>query len=392
MSRCQTELAAKKGGREWGLYTDERRGTAGLGRSSGLSTTLTGSQVRESTRTGKEFEARRFLKEREGRVVTGQPILPRADRIRYQEVARDLREHYQTTGARNLKEAETRLQHLDRFFQGRRVAALSQADATSYVLKRQSGGAANSTINRELAVLTRMLHLAYETSKLVRIPVIRKLKENAPRQGFFEREQFEAVRRRLRPDLQTALAIGYTYGWRMQSEVLALERRQVDLDSGTLRLDPGTTKNYEGRIVYLTPALKALLAAQLERVERLSKQTRQIIPYLFPHLTGRRAGTQRGDFREAWTTACKKAGVPGMLRHDLRRTAVRNMVNLGVPERVAMKVTGHKTRSVFDRYHIVSPGDLQDVAKRLAGTFQGTQGYSEVAARPLNSDNPSTRP
>jgi len=246
--------------------------------------------------------------------------------------------------------------------------------------------------NRELAVLTRMLRLAYETSKLVRIPVIRKLKENAPRQGFFERDQFEAVRRRLRPDLQTALAIGYTYGWRMQSEVLALERRQVDLDSGTLRLDPGETKNDEGRVVYLTPELKSLLVAQLERVERLSKQTRQIIPYLFPHLTGRRAGTQRGDFRKAWTTACQKAGVPGMLRHDLRRTAVRNMVNLGVPERVAMKVTGHKTRSVFDRYHIVSPGDLQDVARRLAGTFQGTQGYSEVAARPLNSDNPSTRP
>ena len=120
----------------------------------------------------------------------------------------------------------------------------------------------------------------------------------------------------------------------MQSEVLALARRQVDLDNGTLRLDPGSTRNDEGRVVYLTLELKALLAAQLERVERLSKQTRQIIPYLFPHLTGRRAGTQRGDVRKAWATACQKAGVPGILRHDLRRTAVRNMVNAGVPERV----------------------------------------------------------
>src|SRR5215470_8686044 len=244
----------------------------------------------------------------------------------------------------------------------------------------------------ELAILTRMLRLAYETSKLMRIPVIRKLKEKAPRQGFFEREQFEAVRRRLRPDLQAAVAIAHAYGWRMQSEVLALERRQVDLDSGTLRLDPGAPKNDEGRVVYLTPELKALLAAQLERVEELSKRTRQIVPHLFPHLTGRRAGTRRGDFRKAWTTACQKAGVPGMLRHDLRRTAVRNMVNLGVPERVAMKVTGHKTRSVFDRYHIVSPGDLQDVARRLAGTFSGTPHHSEVAPRRLSSDNPSTRP
>jgi integrase len=343
-----------------------------------------GRPVRESTGTAKEQDARRVLKAREGRVALGQPMLPRVDRILYEEAAADLRRYYETTGCRDLAEADGRLAHLNLFFTGRRLAAIGQAEATDYVLKRQGSGAANGTINRELAVLGRMLRLAYKHGKLLRLPVIDKLKESGPRQGFFERAQYEAVRRRLRPDLQAAVAIAYAFGWRMQSEVLTLERRQLDLEAGTLRLDAGETKNDEGRVVYLTPELLRLLGEQLNRVRTLERETGRIIPCLFPHDRGRHRGERRRDFRKAWAKACRKAGVAGRLRHDLRRTAVRNLVNAGVAERVAMTVTGHKTRAVFDRYHIVSPGDLQDVARKLAGQVSGQVAPAALETRPVS--------
>ena len=155
--------------------------------------------------------------------------------------------------------------------------------------------------------------------------------------------------------------------------MLTLERRQLDLGDGVLRLDPEHDKEDDGRVVYLTPELRTLLSAHVARVDALQKRLGRIIPFLFPHMQGtKRAGQCRQDYRKAWATACRKAGVPGTLRHDMRRSAVRNMVTRdGVPERVAMQITGHETRRVFDTYHIVSPGDLQEAARKMAGAGVG---------------------
>jgi integrase len=180
---------------------------------------------------------------------------------------------------------------------------------------------------------------------------------------------------------------GKTDGQRLSTEAeglaytRGLERRQLDLDAGTLRLDAGTTKNDEGRVVYLTPELARLLGEQLERIRAAERKAGRIIPFLFPYLSGRRrAGQRRRDFRKTWAKACEKAGCPGMLPHDFRRTAVRNLVNAGVPERVAMNITGHKTRSVFDRYHIVSPADLQAATRRLVDADGHVSGHVRAAA------------
>jgi integrase len=107
---------------------------------------------------------------------------------------------------------------------------------------------------------------------------------------------------------------------------------------------------------------------KLLRIQRLREV--KGCPYVF-----HRDGEKIKDFRAAWDKACKAVDMEGKIFHDLRRTAVRNMVRAGIQEQVAMRISGHRTRAVFDRYNIVSPDDLKKAAQKMANfhaTFTNT--------------------
>jgi integrase len=183
------------------------------------------------------------------------------------------------------------------------------------------------------------------------------LEESSPRQGFFEPWQFAALLPQLPDFLRPPITMAYWTGWHMRSEVLSLTWDRVDLEDGTVRLYRGTTKNKDGRLFFLPLELKAVVDQQW--AEHLARY--RDCPFVF-----HRNGERIKDIRGSWERACREAGLSGRIPHDFRRTAIRNMVRAGIPERVAMQLAGHKTRDVFDRYNIVSEGDLKEAARKLS--------------------------
>jgi integrase len=184
--------------------------------------------------------------------------------------------------------------------------------------------------------------------KVDRVPHIPMLKENNVRKGFFEHGEFNALRSALPSYLKGFATFAYKTGWR-HSEIAGLKWSHVDRDNGIVRLETGETKNDDARTVYLDEELKEVITRQWEGKKNL-------LPYVF--LNDKETDKIK-RFDKSWKKACKDAKIGKRLFHDLRRTAVRNMVRSGIPEGVAMKISGHKTRSVFERYNIVNDADLK---------------------------------
>jgi integrase len=148
-----------------------------------------------------------------------------------------------------------------------------------------------------------------------------------------------------------------------RNELLYLERRQLDLEAGKITLEPGSTKNGEGRVIYLPPEALSALKSWDEKTRELERARGIIVRNVF-----HRHGQPIRHFPyDTFHAACAKAEIGGRrILHDFRRTAARSYRRAGVSEGVVMMIGGWKTRSIFERYNIKSEDDLRDTAAAVA--------------------------
>jgi len=261
---------------------------------------------------------------------------------------------YQLQRFRSMNTARPRVEHLRTVFGGQLAARITTDQIRDYQWRRRAEGAEAATINRETSALSRMFHLAVRRGQLAQRPRFpQRLQENPPREGFFEHDEYLQVRAQAPPSYQDVLDFAYYSGWR-RNEILHLTWDDVDLAGGVIRLSPARSKTRTGRVLPISGPLRAVL-------DRRQQQRQAGDPRVF-----RRDGVPVRRWRTALRDACRQAHVPHRLLHDCRRTAARNLIRAGVPERIAMLLTGHKTRAVFDRYNIVNEQELLTAGERLA--------------------------
>jgi len=321
-----------------------------------------GKPVRESSRTADPAKAAKILRQRIAQIERGDPVGPQVDKICIADLAEELLRDYQVNNRKSRADVEARWRlHLEPFFGSTRAAQLSSTLLMQYIDHRQQEHASNASINRELACLKREYRLASLASppRVLKIPKFPHLEEDNVRQGFLTADQHANLVAHcdelwLRALVETAA----TYGWRV-GELLNLRARQVDLVGRTIRLEPGETKNREGREVVI--ASSTLLELLRQCVTGKDQDD---------HVFTRGDKPVR-DFRKSWENVCTTAGVPGLLFHDLRRTAARNLRAAGVPQEIIMRIAGWKTPGVFRRYAIVDQADVREALQKLELTRHG---------------------
>jgi len=315
-----------------------------------------------SNSTGKyeKREASMVLKKAEAKVLEGQREGPAMLRTRFEDLIDLLELDYQLKGRKTWTRRLQHIEHLKKSFGGMRVKSITSDRIQQFSTRRQREGVSNGTINRELECLHRMLVLGSRCTppKCGPLPHFSKLREDNVREGFFEHDEFLALRGAAADHLKLAMTIAYYTGMR-QGEIIGpkgLTWEQVNLQEGTIRLMAKHTKSNTARVIYMTGDFLLVMM----KMKQVRDQDYPDCPYVC-HLRGQYIK----EMKHSWKTACERIGLVGKTFHDLRRTGVRNLVRAGVPETVAMKISGHKTRSVFDRYNITSEEDLKEAATRL---------------------------
>ena len=344
--------------------TKRTRGSGSLlkrGRFWWIRYSVDGRRCDESSRSEKKTDAVKLLRQRLTEVDEGRYQGPQATRLTFEDLAGMVTDHYD--GRRSAKRLGGALGHLHQHFGHYRAKAITADKLTWYLKVRRTEGAADGTIKFELAILRKAMNLALRADKLQRVVPFPTIKLENARTGFFEPDEFDALKASLAEHHKGWAEFAYLTGWRLDSEVLPLQWPQVDFRAGVVRLEPGTTKSGKGREFPfdIWPELGEVLKHQRVHTDEVERAGGQIVPWVFHN-----DGKPVKDIRWAWKAACKDTGLVGKIPHDFRRTAVRRLERAGVSRSVAMKLVGHETEAMYSRYAIVAEADLKEGVAKLA--------------------------
>ena len=323
-----------------------------------ISYCLRGKEYRESSGSPDRKQAERLLKQRLREIGADglglrRFIGPAVDRVTVEELLQDLVMDHQVRGKKSLPTTLAHLKAVKVAFGMHRAIDVSTSHIRRVAAMWQAEGTANATINRRLGILKRAYALAKHSGKLTTIPHFPSLEVNNAREGFWERgELFALLSYVPDEDLRDFVEWAFWTGMR-RGEIGSLPWTAFDRETWTIRLHARHTKSGYGRALALEGPFRTIIERRLRK--------RRLDCTLIFH----RAGAPVGDFRKTWASACSKVGLKGRLFHDLRRTAVRNLVRAGVAQSVAMAISGHRTASVFRRYDITSEQDLREAAVKI---------------------------
>jgi integrase len=317
-----------------------------------------GKSYSESSHSEFDTDARNLLARRLGDIATGkfQGLAP--ERVTIAELCQLVIEDYAHAKKRDIANVKWRVdKHLEPMIGTVRAPQFGLQQFKRYVADRRRAGAADATINREMAIVRRGFTLALQNDPPLvnRAPHIPKLDEDNVREGFVEDVQYRALRDKLPTHLRCLLVVGYHVGCRI-GELRQVRWDQVDFAANEIKLAKRQTKAKAARTLPIYGDMREWLLIQ--KAER--DQDWPECPLVFHYL-----GRPIGSHIKGWSNACTAAGLPGLHFHDLRRSAVRNMERAGIPRKIATSISGHKTESVYRRYDIVSPQDLKIAAAKM---------------------------